>query len=409
MTPYLRPVRGLWRTLAVVVLAVLLIASPVSAAETLTLQDDSDTVKYWNRPISGQFALSPASGYIKFADIGDYPAVTTIYCKPVGLGDDGGNLYPAGSVLSGYPDSDSWAVNFYAGDTQNKIGTGQFSYNALYGPDGNRNGVQWWVDIDTWDITGYSGALNVYFRSADGNTKINGLRGWQSVNSTVNDNWPVYFAGYYTYGGKVYTSAISGDYIIRQSHHWVNEITISSNFVELQRTFSGVSNPSAFSINTDFTQFYDYSQNDVVTPYIGTGTWQVVAPSGKTFAGDLVATSSSGLVTVYVRDSQTGDLIPGAALSIMDGITGTTVVNETLSTGQKSYSLEKSPSLRYSAQATATNYSSFGSIQFGVGDDSISLVLWMYPDNPDIEEPDEGKTALYGYVLTQGSQQPIPG
>lgn len=114
-------------------------------------------------------------------------------------------------------------------------------------------------------------------------------------------------------------------------------------------------------------------------------------------------------VTVYIRDARTGDLIPGAVLSILDGTTGTVIVNEALPTGQESYTLEKAYTLRYSAQATATNYTSFGATQFGLGDDPLPLVLWMYPDDPAIEEPTAGKTALYGYVLTQGSQQPISG
>jgi len=114
-------------------------------------------------------------------------------------------------------------------------------------------------------------------------------------------------------------------------------------------------------------------------------------------------------VTVYIRDARTGDLIPGAVLSILDGTTGTVIVNEALPTGQESYTLEKAYTLRYSAQATATNYTSFGATQFGLGDDPLPLVLWMYPDDPAIEEPTTGKTALYGYVLTQGSQQPVSG
>lgn len=118
---------------------------------------------------------------------------------------------------------------------------------------------------------------------------------------------------------------------------------------------------------------------------------------------------SDEAVKIYVRDAQTGDLISGAHLTIIDGITGTAIVNEVLPTGQKVYALEKSPSLRYSAQATAEGYTSFGSTQFGVGDHPLPLVLWMYPDAPAIEPPVEGKTALYGYLITQGSQQPIPG
>jgi hypothetical protein len=138
-------------------------------------------------------------------------------------------------------------------------------------------------------------------------------------------------------------------------------------------------------------------------------TYALRGLSGAWYNKTVFSESSGSAVTIYIRDARTGDLIPGAVLSILDGTTGTVIVNEALPTGQESYTLEKAYTLRYSAQATATNYTSFGATQFGLGDDPLPLVLWMYPDDPVIEEPTAGKTALYGYVLTQGSQQPISG
>ncbi len=135
---------------------------------------------------------------------------------------------------------------------------------------------------------------------------------------------------------------------------------------------------------------------------------------------DLAAVSASCKVTrpadnvyVYVRSAETGNLIPGAHLTITDGTTGIPIINEILTTGQKTYLLGQAYTLRYSAQATATGYTSFGPTLFGVGDDPLPLVLWMYPEvdpeDPPFDPPADNKTALYGYLLTQGSQQPIPG
>ncbi len=120
-----------------------------------------------------------------------------------------------------------------------------------------------------------------------------------------------------------------------------------------------------------------------------------------------------GNVYVYVRSAETGNLIPGAHLTITDVATGTPIINELLTTGQKTYSLGQASTLHYSAQATATGYTSFGPTLFGVGDDPLPLVLWMYPDidpdDPPFDPPDDGKTALYGFLVSQGSYQPIPG
>ena len=113
--------------------------------------------------------------------------------------------------------------------------------------------------------------------------------------------------------------------------------------------------------------------------------------------------------TIYVRSSQTGALLADAHLTILDGQTGATIVNQTLPTGTGSFNLEKAPTLRYHASATAEGYTLLSPILFGVGEEGTSITLWMSPDAPPDDPIEEGKSMLYGYIQTQGSQQPISG
>lgn len=115
-------------------------------------------------------------------------------------------------------------------------------------------------------------------------------------------------------------------------------------------------------------------------------------------------------VTVYIKNSQTGTLITDAHLTILDSHAGSTpAVDQDLPAGTGTFNLEKADTLRYHASATADGYTLLSPILFGVGDDGATIVLWMAPDAPPDDPIEEGKSMLYGYVQTQGSQQPISG
>jgi len=114
-------------------------------------------------------------------------------------------------------------------------------------------------------------------------------------------------------------------------------------------------------------------------------------------------------VSVSVRSLQTGALIPGAELTILDSQTSETVVDETLPSGTNTFSLEKATTLRYHASATAEDYTLISPILFGATEDTMNIVLWMSPDASPDDPVEPDKSMLYGYVLTQGNQQPISG
>ena len=126
--------------------------------------------------------------------------------------------------------------------------------------------------------------------------------------------------------------------------------------------------------------------------------------------GAVDPTPPAAPVTVYVKRSDTGALITDAHLTILDSHAGSTpAVDQDLPAGTGTFNLEKADTLRYHASATADGYTLLSPILFGVGDDGATIVLWMAPDAPPDDPIEEGKSMLYGYILTQGSQQPISG
>lgn len=115
-------------------------------------------------------------------------------------------------------------------------------------------------------------------------------------------------------------------------------------------------------------------------------------------------------VAIYVRSAQTGALLANAHLTILDSHAGSTpAVDQDLPTGTGTFNLEKADTLRYHASATADGYILLSPIIFGVGGDGATIVLWMAPDAPPDVPTEPEKSMLYGYILTQGSQQPISG
>ncbi|MDD3932729.1 MAG: carboxypeptidase regulatory-like domain-containing protein [Methanoculleus sp.] len=133
--------------------------------------------------------------------------------------------------------------------------------------------------------------------------------------------------------------------------------------------------------------------------------------SGAWYNKTVFSESSGSAATIYIRDAQTGTLIPGANLVIEDAATEppTELVNTPLPTGTGQFPLDQTNSLQYRASATADNYTLIFPILFGLSDEGATIVLWMSPDAAPDVPTEEGKSPLYGYAITQGSQQPIAG
>lgn len=129
---------------------------------------------------------------------------------------------------------------------------------------------------------------------------------------------------------------------------------------------------------------------------------------------------TDGSVTIHVRNSQTGAYLADSHLQIdvLSGDEYRTVVSRAVTNGTATVELQRTGCYtpnpyNYRAIISADGYSSFGPTLFGVGADPLSLDLWMYPDidpaDPPFDPPASGKTALYGFLVSQGSYQPIPG
>ncbi len=115
-------------------------------------------------------------------------------------------------------------------------------------------------------------------------------------------------------------------------------------------------------------------------------------------------------VAIYVRSAQTGALIANSHLTILDSHAGSTpAIDQDLPAGTGTFNLEKADTLRYHASATADGYTLLSPIIFGVPEGGTTIVLWMSPDAPPDVPVEEGNSTLYGYAITQGSQQPISG
>lgn len=212
--------------------------------------------------------------------------------------------------------------------------------------------------------------------------------------------------------------------------NWQNRVIVSNETghlypytrVTVLKNFDGVSNPSTHVIEDKFNSGYKYSgvdesvliKSEYMPIYIGihnplTSKW-FNATVGVS-ADDPTSPPDASVVNIYIQNSQTGALLANASLSILAaaGGTETEVVNATLPGGTGTYSLEKADYLKYHASATADGYTLLSPIIFGVPEGGTTIILWMSPDAPPDVPVEEGKSTLYGYAITQGSQQPISG
>ncbi len=138
----------------------------------------------------------------------------------------------------------------------------------------------------------------------------------------------------------------------------------------------------------------------------------IISPSGQGYPFSLTSTGvpDDTEVSIYIRSSQTGALIANSHLTILDSHAGSTpAVDQDLPAGTGTFNLEKADTLRYHASATADGYTLLSPILFGVPEGGTIITLWMAPDAPPDVPTEEGKSPLYGYAITQGSQQPISG
>ena len=233
-----------------------------------------------------------------------------------------------------------------------------------------------------------------------------------------------------------YLATFGGHYSYSSSSHYVGSVRMGNvniylhgaweNRVLVEETISAGFN------RADITIYRDGDISDFIVAYTGGQSTSIASTSDVTFTvGEqdypisyalrglsgawynktVFSESSGSAATIYIRDAQTGTLIPGANLIIEDAATEppTELVNTSLPTGTGQFPLDQTNSLQYRASATADNYTLIYPILFGLSDEGATIVLWMSPDAAPDVPVEEGKSPLYGYAITQGSQQPISG
>jgi len=261
--------------------------------------------------------------------------------------------------------------------------------------------TKWTYFFDNWNVSGMTG--NKFITTNLSIASFNGYGNSQSSPAQLVEIW----------GQGSPPAGWNYKVIVSAGQEWENRLTVNTiygNDVQIQ-LFRNL-NPSTLDIYQDGTKIYSsYESTDATLIFPkNIDEITVTASTGRSYTYPLsLSTPTTSVTTIHIRSAETGALISGARLTILDSQTGTAVVNETLANGAGTFKLEKSNSLRYLAASTAEGYTLLSAIQFDAVDGGTSVTLWMTPDAPPPDPVEDGKSMLYGYAMTQGSQQPISG
>lgn len=382
-------------------LGILLLTIPTASATTVIdeLTDNYDDPREYLAPPSGGLTTTSGFGTLNLwvHNIADTKGLHVVYC----------NFAPRNF---NYYSPESWAayeardypVTYKIGGTV--IGHGYFAYNLLRDASGTVQRIQMWTTVSEWDISGLEGSQLVYLVFEDG-CPVASLPVEYTKSGSPTANESILFASYHSYWRI--NEGYYGEHIVRMSYDWENTVESSENTVKLIRGGDWSSIVVQTSTGNVTKSGITDEELAVWPPY----TWIVTNGRGTVFSGPSSDVGSgSSAVNIYVRDSQTGSLLPNTHVTVLDSHAGSVpVVNQTLPTGTGTFELEKADYLKYHASATADGYTLLSPIIFGVPEGGTTIALWMSPNASPDEPIEEGKSMLYGYVQTQGSQQPISG
>lgn len=297
-----------------------------------------------------------------------------------------------------------------------KTGTGVLYVAYNRAPAGNVISYRFTVFFYDWDIGELTGRKYIKLDKNIGRFGANGA-------IKLPSNYVGGIGGTSKYNEEHLHAGIDYTFTVVSSIDFKNRLTVTEDNsvynIDLKRNIDGKSFASAINLMKNATSIYrDYSASDItlfaLTDEID--AIKLVTTSNKEYVRSLSSSGDPGTstpVTVYVRNSQTGALLANAHVTISaatgDPPTLTEAVNATLPGGTGTYELERADYLKYHASATADDYTLLSPIIFGVPEGGTTIALWMAPDAPPDEPIEEGKSMLYGYVQTQGSQQPISG
>lgn len=316
-----------------------------------------------------------------------------------------------------------WYTGTYPGTT---FATGTYSWTANYAGESTiQNWVEAW-EFDEWNIPGYtSGSYSGRIDLVDEGIPwyvLNHAVYQSSESMALGNPAPAgveegtYLRWVAEHRTSPFTFTKKGYHHYYREPYWKNTVNIDSADVGYNVNVVKYGYTSLVTIKNenDATLYTNSGTEDIDVRIYDAVALNISIKDNEAQYHILQYTSTSsptGTTTIYIRDAQTGSLIPDARVIITDTSTEppTEMVNETLPLGTKQFDLLKSTTLKYLASATAGGYTPIYPILFGLGDDGTTIILWMSPDTPPDVPIEEGKSLLYGYALTQGSQQPISG
>jgi len=309
------------------------------------------------------------------------------------------------------------------GETHDGVFYVSYSRNAL----GSITGTRFILFFYDWNIGSLMGAQDVQITPI----LYNATRLYYSDLYEEDGTHYVRFQG--STGGRIYTDGlkINNEYIgprytvtISSGIDWMNQITISDRYggsdldVALQREYGTKAYASTLDIRSPSGSLYSsFGTTDVslLYPVDNVVMVNVTSPSGQVYSypQSLYTPDEpeySPMLYGEVIDIYTGDPISGATITATQSAISRTLSTTSDTSGE--YAISPGPVAGYpiTISASASGYQS-ASLSFAEVPrySSWYVPLLMVPTTaPDIPTDPE-KSMLYGYVITQGSQQPIQG
>ncbi len=287
---------------------------PAASAYEETFTDSKITSKDYEFNRSGWGAqVTGGTFQLNFKNIENWPDLKVVYVRnKVGSPSSFTNL-----ALAKSQDSIQHHVNFIVSGTSQNIGHGYLAYNIFYDVDDIPTSVQYWVEIEEWDITGLQGTKSIVLQLKDPNSPLKGF-GYSYV-KPVEPLTPDTI----TIGGTPPKAdgGMSGYYIVNSEYNWVNKISITDNRLFLFRD----GHYSKLTIQTGENIFQEASYDDrsiYINPPI---SWTVTNSLGTNFTGayptDTPSQTTSRTGSVTMTDHN-GTTISGFEVTAVNHYTG---------------------------------------------------------------------------------------
>lgn len=403
------------RKILTLLLLLAILILPASAATIVdeTLQD-SKTVTQTASSTGYRYNTGDWNTVFGIQNIAQYPTINYIAVEfpgnkmPVGISDDGN--YPF-----------TYAFGYYQYSLPDTVSPGTVYISRNRDVLGQVTSTRYIYFFYEWDIGTRTG-----FQCISTDIIVNQGTNCDRQTPTITDDFGVSLVGesYWAASGQW-----TGDYVgigdpyniaVVAHNEWKNRVVVTDDIpdtykITLYRTIEGLESASALTAG----EWYNYGIDDLTwhIQYEDVSQLTITNIFGKEYVFPLTPPTEydpleSGLYGEVI-DIYTGQRISGATITIQQPDIGRTITTTSDVIGR--YSVEDS-SIQLRADspvtitATAAGYSN-ATLSF---DAAPRYAEWYVPilmipsTSPDYPTEPE-KTALYGYVVTQGSQQPIQG